>query len=59
MAKKQVEKATQLQFYDVKLRKKVMATVTETKVVNNRRFAFAKTEDGRRLCRILSSKDKI
>jgi hypothetical protein len=43
----------------VKLKKKVMATVTETKVVNNRRFAFAKTEDGRRLCRILSSKDKI
>lgn len=59
MAKKQVGKETQLQFYDVKLKKKVMATVTETKEINKRRFAFAKTEDGRRLCRILSAKDKL
>lgn len=59
MAKKQVGKEAQLQFYDVKLRKKVMATVTGIKEINKRRFAFTKTEDGRLLYRILSAKDTI
>ena len=59
MAKKQVPAEKTMDFYDVKLRKKVTAVVLEVKEVKGRRFAFAKTDDGRRLCRILSAKDKI
>lgn len=41
-------------FYDVKLKKKVEAEVVEVNTTKGRSFAYGMTEDGRRLCTILS-----